>query len=72
MPPTRHFFAARPARPSGPRCHGGVSSLLRIAQRAAPAAGSSRQAGLLRDTGFADSSLVEHYVSVPAALGGGR
>ena len=68
MPSPRHLVAARPARPNGPRCHGGASSLLRIAQRASAPA-NARSLFAPRDTGYGDGAI-ELVLGLPSALPG--
>jgi hypothetical protein len=68
MPSSRRSFARAAVlrRPSGPRCHGGASSLLRLGFGALPPrAASSLGPGWRERSDAADSAAVEHVVGWP-------
>jgi hypothetical protein len=64
----RSFRSAPLRRPAGPRCHGGASSLLRLAAAALP-----RHAVAARASGWReldDAAAVEHVVRRPLCAPG--
>ena len=70
MTSTRRTFASTQAmrRPSGPRCHGGASSLLRLSAATLP-----RHAVAARASGWReldDAAAVEHVVRRPLCAPG--
>ena len=68
MSPRPVLVAASPRRTVGPRCHGGVSSLLRLSAAALP-----RHAVIARASGWReldDEASVEHVVRRPLCAPG--
>jgi len=70
MSPRRSpLSAAAVRRPVGPRCHGGASSLLRLASAALPQRAVAARASGWRELDDADAS-VEHVVRRPLCAPG--
>lgn len=62
----RSFLLSAPSRrPSGPRCHGGASSLLRLGFGALPQRVAAARASGWCALGDSAGASVEHVVSLP-------
>jgi hypothetical protein len=61
----RSFMSAPLRRPTGPRCHGGASSLLRLGFAAVPQRVAAARASGWREPANSFAADVEHVVGLP-------